>query len=162
MAEPVYTASMLTTSSSTTQYIMLGSVKGATNDRARVKRIAIFTDSANATAGGIGLAWSTALSATSIVNGGTFTAHDVGDPAATATTITGATTLATNSGAAGVFMRFTHPGSGGAGIIWGENELGPLVMATGATAARGELCFVNLKAAAPALYHITVTLTNAV
>lgn len=163
MAETFYTCSLLTTSTSTTQYITLASVKGSTASRTRIKKIEIFTETDNTVAGGIGLAWSTAITTATITNGGTLTAHEGGDAAASATTIVSTSgTMATNGGVATVFKRFPHAGVGGAGIIWGESELGPLIMALGTTAARGELCFVNLKAATPAKYHINVTVTNAV
>jgi hypothetical protein len=163
MSDTYYTASILTTSTTTTQYGTMATVKGSTSSRTRIKRIEIFTDSANATAGGIGLAWSTAVSTATTTAGGTFTAHEGGDSSTIATTIVSTTgTMATNGGAATVFRRFTHSGVGGAGVIWTESELGPLIMALGSTAARGELCFVNLKAATPAIYQINVVVTNAV
>lgn len=163
MAETFYQASMLTTSTTTTQYGTMASIKGSTASRTRIKKIEIFTESDNATAGGIGLAWSTAITTATITNGGTFTAHEGGDAAASASLIVSTSgTMATNGGVATVFKRFTHSGVAGAGVIWGESELGPLIMALGSTAARGELCLVNLKAATPAKYHINVTVTNAV
>lgn len=163
MSDTFYTASMLTTSTTTTQYGTMASVKGSTASRTRIKQIEIFTDSANATAGGIGLAWSTAITTATITNGGTFVAHEGGDSAPSAVTIVSTSgTMATNGGVTTVLKRFYHAGVGGSGVIWGVPELGPLIMALGATAARGELCFVNLKAATPAIYGINISITNAV
>lgn len=154
-----YTASMLTTSTTTTQYGTLATFKASSAQRPVIKQIEIFTDSANTTAGGIGLAISTAATTATITNGGTPRAHEPGEPAAGSSLIVSTTgTMATNGGAATVFKRFYHPGSGGAGVIWGMPELGGLILPL--AGATGELCFVNLKGATPAIYGITITFTE--
>lgn len=155
-----YTTSMLTTLTTTTQYATLATFKSGPNQRPVIKQIEIFTRYDNTTAGGIGLAINAAASATGIVNGGTPKPHEPGEPAAGCSTITSATTMATNGGASAVFKRFYHPGSGGAGVIWGLPELQGLLLGLNTTAAGSELCFVNLVAATPALYGINVTFTE--
>lgn len=158
-----YSGSMLTTSTTATQYGTMATIKGSTTQPTNIKRIEIFTKQDNAVAGGVGLAWSTALTTATITNGGSFQPHSPEGTlvsAGTALIVSTTGTMATNGGAATVFRRFVHPGAGGAGIIWGESELGPLIMALGSTAARGELCIVNLFAATPALYHVNVVVSE--
>lgn len=154
-----YTASMLTTSTTTTQYGTMATFKASATQRPVIKSIEIFTDSANAAAGGIGLAISTAATTATIVAGGTPRAHEPGEPAAGSSMVVSTSgTMATNGGAATVFKRFYHAGVGGAGIVWGFPELGGLLLPL--AGATGELCFVNLKAATPAIYGINITFTE--
>lgn len=154
-----FTASMLTTSTNATQYITLATFRPGTTQRPVIKQIEIFTDSANTTAGGIGLALSTVATTATIVNGGTPRLHEPAEQAAGSSLVVSTSgTMAINGGAGTVFKRFYHPNTGGAGVIWGLPELGSLILPVQGAAA--ELCFVNLKAATPALYGINITFTE--
>jgi hypothetical protein len=151
----LYRASMLTTSTTTTQYGTMATVKGDTSRPAFIKELAIFTQDGNTVAGAWGLAWSTAVSGATITSKSFVSNANTSVGATDAVLVVSTSgTIATNGGEGTVFFRFSHPGIGGAGIVLTESELGPIEMALGATNARGELCIVNMNAATPAKYFV--------
>lgn len=131
---------------------------GSGGQRPTIQEIQILTT--NAVAGGIGLCRSTALG-TGALTSVTPVAREPSEPtAAGSVAVTAwATAAPTNGGIGTVFRRFTHGAVQGAGVVWPFSELRQLFvpLSSGAT---GELCFVNLNAATPALYDITVILAE--
>lgn len=152
-----YDVSIRTTLTTATVAATLAALRGSTLQRATIREIHVFTTSA--VAGGIGLARSTALTATPSASVAPVP-HDPAEIAAGSVAYTAAATMATNGGISAVFRRWTHSGSQGAGILWSYSLDGPLVLSLGNVAAAGELCFVNLNAATPATYDINITLAE--
>lgn len=131
---------------------------GSGGQRPTIQEIQIETS--NAVAGGIGLCRSTALG-TGALTSVSPVSREPGEPtAAGSVLVTNWATLApTNGGIGTVFRRFNHSAVQGSARIWTFSELRPLFVPLSSNAT-GELCFVNLNAATPATYDITIVLAE--
>jgi hypothetical protein len=120
-------------------------IRASATERCAIREIGITLQGATSTR--LGLARATVISATPT---GSFAGQNTvpGAPASTTTLVTGWTTIPTAGGTP--FRRVTLPAAVGAAWVWQWPQGEELIVGTGA--AIGEICIVNLVAAAPALF----------
>lgn len=149
---PVYEASARSTLVTATANAPLWAFRQIDNQLAAVREIHLFSKTAPTTSGSIGIVRSTALGTGTL----TTVVGQPRNPNAAATSSGVVTNWATAVPTIGtVFRRFTSPATLGNGVVWSIDLIDPIFV-IGNAAATSELVFVNLDAAAPGTYDITV------
>jgi hypothetical protein len=154
---PIYEVSGRTTLVTATVAAPLCALRAVTG-ALRIWEIHVFYNTAPTTAGGLGLAYSTALG-TGTLTSVTPVARSklTGTSAPTALLVTAWATLApTNGGIGTVFRRMTAAAAAPAPVIW-TFDREPLSV-VGSAGATSELCIVNTQALAPGTLDVTFVL----